>query len=98
MGYNYGQNSHSLYRFFALSPTQRGVGSTVACESPLRSAGIFLLLGRTPPPTPWPGGGPASLRSPSCGLAIHKNQLQPALFQPRFEHQSSIVAKPTFDR
>ncbi|GFN75529.1 hypothetical protein PoB_000203500 [Plakobranchus ocellatus] len=27
---------------------------------------------RAPPPTPWPDGGPESLRSPCCGLAIHK--------------------------
>ncbi|GFO26214.1 hypothetical protein PoB_005271900 [Plakobranchus ocellatus] len=42
----------------------RGVGSTVACESALRSAGTLLSPVRAPPPAPWPDGGPESLRSP----------------------------------
>ncbi|GFO25924.1 hypothetical protein PoB_005242900 [Plakobranchus ocellatus] len=50
-----------------------GVGSTVACESALRSAGILLSRVRAPLPAPWPDGGPESLRSPCCGLAIYKN-------------------------
>ncbi|GFO07759.1 dual specificity protein phosphatase [Plakobranchus ocellatus] len=48
------------------------VGSTVASESALKSAGTFLSLVRAPPPAPWPDGGLESLRSPSCGLAIYK--------------------------
>ncbi|GFO38112.1 hypothetical protein PoB_006461700 [Plakobranchus ocellatus] len=50
-----------------------GVGGTVASESALRSAGTILSRVRTPPPAPWPDGGPESLRSPCCGLAIYKN-------------------------
>ncbi|GFO35853.1 hypothetical protein PoB_006235800 [Plakobranchus ocellatus] len=50
----------------------RGVGSTVACESALRSAGTLLSRARAPLPAPWPDGGPESLRSPCCGLAIYK--------------------------
>ncbi|GFO05940.1 hypothetical protein PoB_003244500 [Plakobranchus ocellatus] len=42
-----------------------GVGGTVACESALRSAGNHL--------SPRPDGGPKSLRSLCCGLAIYKN-------------------------
>ncbi|GFO03191.1 hypothetical protein PoB_002969600 [Plakobranchus ocellatus] len=45
-----------------------------ASESALRSAGTLLSRVRTPPPAPWPDGGPKSLRSPCCGLAIYKNQ------------------------
>ncbi|GFO40001.1 hypothetical protein PoB_006650600 [Plakobranchus ocellatus] len=51
-----------------------GVGGTVASESALRSAGTLLSRVRAPPPVPWPDGGPESLRSPCCGLAIYKNQ------------------------
>ncbi|GFO29075.1 hypothetical protein PoB_005558000 [Plakobranchus ocellatus] len=49
-----------------------GVGSTVACESALRIAGTLLSRVRAPLPAPWPDGGPESLRSPCCGLAIYK--------------------------
>ncbi|GFO33643.1 hypothetical protein PoB_006014800 [Plakobranchus ocellatus] len=49
------------------------VGSTVACESALRSAGTLLSRVRAPLPAPWPDGGPESLRSPCCGLVIYKN-------------------------
>ncbi|GFO35658.1 hypothetical protein PoB_006216300 [Plakobranchus ocellatus] len=49
-----------------------GVGSTVACESALRSAGTLLSRVRAPLPAPWPDGGPESLRSPCCGLAVYK--------------------------
>ncbi|GFO49101.1 hypothetical protein PoB_007560600 [Plakobranchus ocellatus] len=52
-----------------------GVGGTVASESTLRSAGTLLSWVRAPPPAPWPDGGPESLRSPCCGLAIYKNQI-----------------------
>ncbi|GFN79341.1 hypothetical protein PoB_000584700 [Plakobranchus ocellatus] len=51
----------------------RGVGSTVACESALRSAGTLLSRVRAPLPAPWPDGGPESLRSRCCGLAMYKN-------------------------
>ncbi|GFO47998.1 hypothetical protein PoB_007450300 [Plakobranchus ocellatus] len=54
------------------SVCQWGVGSTVACESALRSAGTLLSRVRAPLPAPWPDGGPESLRSPCCGLAIYK--------------------------
>ncbi|GFN90778.1 hypothetical protein PoB_001728400 [Plakobranchus ocellatus] len=53
-----------------------GVGGTVASESALRSAGILLSRVRAPPTAPWPVGGPESLRSPCCGLAIYKNPTQ----------------------
>ncbi|GFN94225.1 transposase [Plakobranchus ocellatus] len=53
------------------------IGGSVANESALRSAGTFLLRFRAPPPTPWPDGRPESLRSPCCGLALHKNQTKP---------------------
>ncbi|GFO39692.1 hypothetical protein PoB_006619700 [Plakobranchus ocellatus] len=49
-----------------------GIGGTVASESALRSAGTFLSRVRAQPPAPWPDGGPESLRSPCCGLAIYK--------------------------
>ncbi|GFO25237.1 hypothetical protein PoB_005174200 [Plakobranchus ocellatus] len=49
-----------------------GVGSTVACESALRSAVTLLSRVRAPLPAPWPDGGPENLRSPCCGLAIYK--------------------------
>ncbi|GFN85451.1 hypothetical protein PoB_001195700 [Plakobranchus ocellatus] len=54
------------------SPLIGGVGSIVARESALRSAGILLSRVRAPLPAPWPDGGPESLRSPCCGLAIYK--------------------------
>ncbi|GFO37627.1 hypothetical protein PoB_006413200 [Plakobranchus ocellatus] len=53
-------------------PLLRGVGGTVACESALRSAGTLLSRVRAPPSAPRPVGGPKSLRSPCCGLAIYK--------------------------
>ncbi|GFO36993.1 hypothetical protein PoB_006349800 [Plakobranchus ocellatus] len=56
-----------------------GVGSTVACESALRSAGTLLSRVRALLPAPWPDGGPKSLRSPCCGLAIYKNSF-PGIF------------------
>ncbi|GFN79441.1 hypothetical protein PoB_000594700 [Plakobranchus ocellatus] len=43
-------------------------------ESAQRSAGTLLSRVRAPPLAPWPDGGPKSLRSPCCRLAIHKNQ------------------------
>ncbi|GFO02126.1 hypothetical protein PoB_002863100, partial [Plakobranchus ocellatus] len=71
-----------------LCTSRRGVGSTVACESALRSAGTLLSRVRAPLPAPWPDGGPESLRSPCCGLAIYKKLkhtrtsrlLEPAMF------------------
>ncbi|GFN96179.1 misshapen-like kinase 1 [Plakobranchus ocellatus] len=41
-------------------------------QSALRSAGTLLSRVRAPLPAPWPDGGPESLRSPCCGLAIYK--------------------------
>ncbi|GFO00441.1 hypothetical protein PoB_002694600 [Plakobranchus ocellatus] len=46
------------------------VSGTVAGEFALRSEGTLLSWVRASPPTPWPDGGPESLRSPCCGLAI----------------------------
>ncbi|GFO07554.1 hypothetical protein PoB_003405900 [Plakobranchus ocellatus] len=51
------------------------VGGTVACESALRSAGTLLSRVRAPPSATRPDGGPKSLRSPCCGLAIYKNPI-----------------------
>ncbi|GFO32450.1 hypothetical protein PoB_005895500 [Plakobranchus ocellatus] len=39
--------------------------------SALRSAGTFLTQVRAPLLTPWLDGGPQSLKSPCCGLAIY---------------------------
>ncbi|GFN81326.1 hypothetical protein PoB_000783200 [Plakobranchus ocellatus] len=41
---------------FAPCCWMRGVGSTVACESALRSAGTLLLRVRAMLPAPWPDG------------------------------------------
>ncbi|GFO16207.1 hypothetical protein PoB_004271200 [Plakobranchus ocellatus] len=60
----------------------RGVGGSVASESALRSAGTRLSRVRTPPPASWPDGGPESLRSLCCELAIYKNKLFSAKFHP----------------
>ncbi|GFN99319.1 hypothetical protein PoB_002582500 [Plakobranchus ocellatus] len=45
----------------------------VVSGSGLRSVGILLSRTRAPPPAPWTDGGPKSLRSPCCGLAIYEN-------------------------
>ncbi|GFN78919.1 hypothetical protein PoB_000542500 [Plakobranchus ocellatus] len=58
-----------------LSQASRGVGGTVDSESAFDSC--RNLSNRTPSPAPRPDGGPKSLRSPYCGLAIHKNQTKP---------------------
>ncbi|GFO00567.1 hypothetical protein PoB_002707200 [Plakobranchus ocellatus] len=58
----------------ATHPSTRSVGGIVAIESTLRSAGTLLSRVRAPPPTPWPDGGPESLRSSYCGLAIYKTK------------------------
>ncbi|GFN80909.1 hypothetical protein PoB_000741500 [Plakobranchus ocellatus] len=55
-----------------------GFGSSVFSESALRAAGTLLSRVRTPPMAPWPDGGPKSLRSPCCGLAIYTKTNQPA--------------------
>ncbi|GFO24097.1 hypothetical protein PoB_005060200 [Plakobranchus ocellatus] len=48
------------------------VGGMVDSESALRSARILLSRVRAPTLAPWPDGGPESLRSPCCGLAVFK--------------------------
>ncbi|GFN82915.1 hypothetical protein PoB_000942100 [Plakobranchus ocellatus] len=48
----------------------------VASESTLRSAGTLLSQVQASPPAPWPDKGHENLRSPFCGLAIHKNQIK----------------------
>ncbi|GFO28583.1 hypothetical protein PoB_005508800, partial [Plakobranchus ocellatus] len=80
-----------------------GVGGTVASESALRSAGTLLSRVRAPPTAPWPDGGPESLRSPCCGLAIYKNSthsfrslvLQDDIFQVKNSstYQTKIMIK-----
>ncbi|GFO36407.1 hypothetical protein PoB_006291200 [Plakobranchus ocellatus] len=47
---------------------EKGIGSTVASEFALRSAGTLLSQVLAPLPVPWPGGGPKSLRSPCYPL------------------------------
>ncbi|GFN83696.1 prolyl 4-hydroxylase subunit alpha-1-like protein [Plakobranchus ocellatus] len=65
---------------YCVSTVLLGVGGTVASESTLRSAGTLLSRVRAPPPAPWLDGGPESLRSPCCGLAIYKNQTSTVLW------------------
>ncbi|GFN79621.1 hypothetical protein PoB_000612700 [Plakobranchus ocellatus] len=56
------------------SMTVPGDGASVAqWLAILRSAGTILSRVRAPPPALWPDGGPESLRSPCCGLALDKN-------------------------
>ncbi|GFO37902.1 hypothetical protein PoB_006440700 [Plakobranchus ocellatus] len=67
---------------------------TVACESALRSAGTLLSRVRAPLPAPWPDGGPESLRSPCCGLAIYKKLklfLLPSNFPCITYHEYSLL-------
>ncbi|GFN98014.1 hypothetical protein PoB_002452000 [Plakobranchus ocellatus] len=49
-----------------------GVGSTVACESALRSAGTLLSRVRARYRRPGLTEGLKAMRSPCCGLAIYK--------------------------
>ncbi|GFO00670.1 hypothetical protein PoB_002717500 [Plakobranchus ocellatus] len=79
--------------------TTRGVGSTVACKSALRSARTLLSRVRAQLLAPWPDGGPESLRSPCCGLAIYKNSLQTTGYQ--YEHHTVLdpeTALPAADQ
>ncbi|GFO39230.1 hypothetical protein PoB_006573500 [Plakobranchus ocellatus] len=48
------------------------LASSPLSESALRSAGTLLSRVRAPLSAPWPDGGPESLRSHRCGLAIYK--------------------------
>ncbi|GFN96799.1 hypothetical protein PoB_002330500 [Plakobranchus ocellatus] len=61
-------------RAWKRSEREREEKREVASESALRSGGTLLSRVQAPPPVPRPGGGPESLRSPCCGLAIYKNQ------------------------
>ncbi|GFO18114.1 hypothetical protein PoB_004461900 [Plakobranchus ocellatus] len=54
--------------------TQARIHRAGAFSISVRSAGTLLSRIRAPPPAPWPDGGPESLRSPCCVLAIYKNQ------------------------
>ncbi|GFO12227.1 hypothetical protein PoB_003873200 [Plakobranchus ocellatus] len=67
-------NYLSTILLYSAPAASGGVGGTLASESALRSAGTFLSRVRAPLPAPWPDGGPESLRSPYCGLALYKNQ------------------------
>ncbi|GFN89530.1 hypothetical protein PoB_001603600 [Plakobranchus ocellatus] len=50
----------------------RRTSGTVVSEIALSSAGNHLLRAQASLLMSWPGGGPKSLRSPCCGLAVHK--------------------------
>ncbi|GFO34364.1 hypothetical protein PoB_006086900 [Plakobranchus ocellatus] len=66
----------------------QGVNGTVDNETALRSAGTILSWVQAPASAPWPDGGPESLRSPCCGLAmnIHKPKYLANLpFQQRLD-------------
>ncbi|GFO46195.1 hypothetical protein PoB_007270000 [Plakobranchus ocellatus] len=54
--------------------SQVGVGGIVLSESALGSEGTLLSRVQAPLPAPWSDGGPKSLRSPCCGLAMYKNE------------------------
>ncbi|GFO18596.1 hypothetical protein PoB_004510100 [Plakobranchus ocellatus] len=60
-----------IYCYVVLLRHTRDVGGTVVTESALKSAEILLSRSRAPPPTPWPDGGPESLRSSHCVLALY---------------------------
>ncbi|GFO32478.1 transglutaminase [Plakobranchus ocellatus] len=79
---------------FALT-TIGGVGGTVASESALRSAGTVQSRVRAPTPAPRPDGGPQSLRSPFCGVAVHKkpNQTLITIKKTKTAMASSISRK-----
>ncbi|GFO00295.1 hypothetical protein PoB_002680000 [Plakobranchus ocellatus] len=66
--YNVNELIMRLHRLQAM----RGRQWYVANESALGSAGTLLSRVRAPPSAPWPDGGPESLRSPCCALAIYK--------------------------
>ncbi|GFO03080.1 hypothetical protein PoB_002958500 [Plakobranchus ocellatus] len=51
---------------------------------------LLLSRVRIPPPAPWPCGGPESLRSPCCGLAIYKNQTKLASSPVSAQHYLDV--------
>ncbi|GFO32606.1 hypothetical protein PoB_005911100 [Plakobranchus ocellatus] len=61
---------HHYVLFQLIFPSTWGTEGTVANGSALRSTGNLLSRVRAPPPTPWPNGGPETLRSPCCVPAI----------------------------
>ncbi|GFN98993.1 hypothetical protein PoB_002549900 [Plakobranchus ocellatus] len=72
----------------------RGVDDTVASASALQSAGNLLSWARASPPALWPDGGPESLRSPCCGLAIYRTP-NPKPQSTRLEyHQPGAFVRP----
>ncbi|GFN78946.1 hypothetical protein PoB_000545200 [Plakobranchus ocellatus] len=48
------------------------VGGAGDSDAALRSAGTLMSRVRAPPTAPWPDGGPESLRSACCGMALHR--------------------------
>ncbi|GFN90210.1 hypothetical protein PoB_001671600 [Plakobranchus ocellatus] len=57
-------------------------------EPALRSASTVLYTAsrvQVSPLTPWPDGGPESLRSRRCGLAMHKTNPNPFTDRPHLE-------------
>ncbi|GFN89561.1 hypothetical protein PoB_001606700 [Plakobranchus ocellatus] len=88
---------HLFQELEATKYLQGGVGSTVACESALRSAGILLSRVRAPPSAPRPDEGPKSLRSPWRGLAIYKNP-NPQNIYKQYDHFMFLMSMHDYVR